>query len=431
MELTPDKIYRIFLAHPVISTDSRHIEAGSIFFALKGDSFNGNEFADNALQQGACYAIVDEAKHAGDPRIVLVEDVLSTLQALARHHRMQFDIPVIAITGSNGKTTSKELIYKVLSEKFRTLATKGNLNNHIGVPLTLLGINSDTEIAIIEMGANHPGEIDFLCQIAQPNHGLITNIGKAHLGGFGGFEGVIRTKTELSRFLAERDGVMLLNTGDELLNKHVHCHKMVTYGPPPAMVSLLNHVSDPYVKVELRFPDHSTVFIESKLYGNYNTSNILAAACIGHQFGISPEQIKTAIEAYHPGNNRSQIVKTDLNLLVLDAYNANPSSMVAALTMFAESAYTKKTVILGDMLELGEESDHEHLHILGLLDQIGFQHVYLVGSIFTRLNTRRENTCFQDTELAKMWLEHHKIENSTILIKGSRGIGLEKLAGSF
>ncbi|MEI7500375.1 MAG: UDP-N-acetylmuramoyl-tripeptide--D-alanyl-D-alanine ligase [Bacteroidota bacterium] len=418
------------MKNPVVSTDSRQVQPGSLFFALKGESFNGNEFATLALKHGASYAIVDEPKYADNDRFILVKDVLSTLQEMARHHRLQFNIPVIAITGSNGKTTSRELINSVLSKKYRTLATKGNLNNHIGVPLTLLSINAETDLAIIEMGANHPGEIDFLCRIAYPNFGLITNIGKAHLEGFGSFEGVIRTKTELSNFLKDRDGIMFLNNGDELLKIHVECPNIFTYGPPPADVALLNVVSDPFVKMGIGFSDKSLIFIESNLYGSYNAGNILSAACIGQQFSISPEEIKTAIEEYHPGNNRSQILKTDHNLLILDAYNANPSSMEAALTMFAETTYIKKMVILGDMLELGNEADHEHRKILGLLDHLKFQQVFLVGNIFTRLNTNRENICFHDTDLARMWLEHHKIENSTILVKGSRGIKLEKLVES-
>jgi UDP-N-acetylmuramoyl-tripeptide--D-alanyl-D-alanine ligase len=430
MEPNIDKIYSIFLAHPVVSTDSRQIQPGSIFFALKGDSFNGNEFANMALEKGASYAIIDDVEYAHDDRIIFVSDVLSTLQDLALHHRTHFRIPVLAITGSNGKTTSKELIKNVLSKRFCTLATQGNLNNHLGVPLTLLGIRSETEIAIIEMGANHPGEIDFLCRIAHPGYGLITNIGKAHLEGFGSFEGVVRAKTELSRFLNDTGGVMFLNNGDELLKQHIHNQIIFTYGPPPANVSLINLVSDPFVKMELGFPDHSNVFVESKLYGLYNASNILAAACIGHYFGISPEQIKTAIQEYQPDNNRSQMMKTERNLLILDAYNANPSSMEAAVAMFSEAIFPHKTVILGDMLELGNESDNEHRQIIEMLDRMGFQQVYLIGPAFTRLNSARENICFDDTEMAKMWLDHHKIENSTILIKGSRGIRLEKLVES-
>jgi len=427
MEPILNKIYQFFSEHQVISTDSRQIQPGSIFFALKGESFNGNAYAEKALEQGASFAVIDEPEYASNDKFFVVSDVLTTLQELARYHRMQFTIPVIGITGSNGKTTTKELIHNVLATKYRTLATRGNLNNHIGVPLTLLGITPETEIAIIEMGANHPGEIDLLCRIAQPDYGLITNIGKAHLGGFGGFEGVIRTKTELSRFLSEHCGVMFLNNRDELLVNRINNVDLIRFGAPPGNVILLNLISDPFVKLEVQFPDRSVVLIESKLYGRYNANNILAAASIGQHFGISSDRIKMAIEAYQPANNRSQIMKTDRNILILDAYNANPSSMEAALSMFDETDYPEKTVILGDMLELGEESDHEHQQILKFIDHFKFQHVYLVGPVFTRLNTKRENACFQDCDLARMWLEHHKIENSTVLIKGSRGIGLEKL----
>ncbi len=427
MEPVLNQIYQVFSEHPVISTDSRQIKPGSIFFALKGESFNGNAYAEKALEQGASCAIIDEPEYASNEKFFVVSDVLTTLQELARYHRKQFNIPVLGITGSNGKTTTKELIHNVLSTKFCTLATRGNLNNHIGVPLTLLGITPETEIAIIEMGANHPGEIDFLCRIAQPDYGIITNVGKAHLGGFGGFEGVIRTKTELSRFLSEHGGVMFLNNRDELLVNRINNVDLIRFGAPPGNVTLMNLISDPFVKLEVQFPDRSVVVIESKLYGRYNANNILAAVSIGQHFGISSDRIKMAIEDYQPANNRSQIMKTDRNMLILDAYNANPSSMEAALSTFAETDYHGKTVILGDMLELGEESDHEHQQILKFIDQLKFQQVYLVGPVFTRLNIKRENACFQDSDLARMWLEHHKIENSTILIKGSRGISLEKL----
>ena len=420
-------IYPIFIEHPTISTDSRHVKPNSLFFALKGDSFNGNEFAAQALEQGAMYAFVDEVPYAVNERCILVKDVLSTLQELARHHRRQFNIPVVGITGTNGKTTTKDLAYAVLSKKYNTLATKGNLNNHIGVPLTLLNLTKETEIALIEMGANHPGEIDFLCHIAQPDFGIITNIGRAHLEGFGGLEGVIQTKTELFRFLRQKGGRIFLNNLDRLLKEHATGIKTITYGNAPADVVSIRIISDPFVTMYLQFHNQANLIIESQLYGRYNGSNILAAASIGQQFGVSPEHIKMAIEVYQSDNNRSQITKTENNLLILDAYNANPGSMEAALTTFAETEYPYKTVILGDMLELGSESDHEHQRILELLDRLGFTRIYLVGEVFTRLNAKRENLCFHDSELAKLWLGHHKIINATVLIKGSRGIKLEKI----
>jgi UDP-N-acetylmuramoyl-tripeptide--D-alanyl-D-alanine ligase len=420
-------IYSIFLRHPIITIDSRQVQPGSLFFALKGESFNGNEFSEIALEKGAQYAIVDDPEYAVDDRCILVDNVLETLQALARHHREQFSIPVVAITGTNGKTTTKELASAVLSEKYRTLATKGNLNNHIGVPLTLLGMTKDTEIALIEMGANHPGEIDFLCRIARPGFGLITNIGKAHLEGFGSFEGIVRTKTELYRFLREKGGRIFLNNQDELLKENAGNLEAITYGTGHADLVSRTVTAGPYVNLQLQFHNGTELSIHSNLYGRYNATNMTAAAAIGQYFGVAPAQIKTAIEAYRPENNRSQVMETRQNLLILDAYNANPSSMEAALTTFAEADYPSKTVILGDMLELGPDADQEHQRILKLADDLGFTAIYLVGPVFTRLNTRRENICFHDSELARLWLGHHKIMNSTVLIKGSRGIKLEKV----
>ena len=428
MDTKINELYPVFLEHPFVSTDSRQVKPGSLFFALRGDSFNGNEFAGMALKSGAAYAIVDEPGFVLNKSCILVDDVLSTLQALSRHHRMQFNIPLIAITGTNGKTTTKELIYRVLSEKYNTLATPGNLNNHIGVPLTLLNLSWDTEIASIEMGANHSGEINFLCNIAQPGFGTITNIGKAHLEGFGSYEGVIRAKTELYRFIEKKGGTIFINNEDETLLSYAAGLNLITYGSSSSDLVSNNISAEPYVSMELQFRDGSDCKVESNLYGRYNSGNILAAACIGQYFKVPPEKIKSAIETYQPGNNRSQIVKTEHNLLILDAYNANPGSMKAAIETFAASAYPEKTVILGDMLELGKDSDQEHRLILDMVDRHSFNHVYLVGLIFTRLNSKRENICFQDSELTRMWLEHHKITNATVLIKGSRGIRLEKLA---
>ncbi len=421
-------IYPLFLAHPFVSTDSRQVKPGSIFFALRGESFNGNEYAIRAIEAGASFAIVDDSKYRVNDSCILVDDVLTTLQDLARHHRMQFNIPIIAITGTNGKTTTKELVNGVLSKKFKTVATRGNLNNHIGVPLTLLQLTSETEIAIIEMGANHPGEIDFLCNIARPDYGLITNIGKAHLEGFGSYEGVINTKTELYRFIHVHEGMLFLNREDEVLSANAAACKTITYGNSSADLVSDNITAEPFVKMTIQFWDGVHLTVESKLYGRYNTGNILAAACIGQYFKVSPEEIISSIESYQPGNNRSQIAKTEHNLLILDAYNANPSSMKAAIESFAASSYPERTVILGDMLELGKDSDNEHQQILNLVDKLQIAHVYLVGPIFTRMNMKRENICFHDSELAKMWFEHHRISNATILIKGSRGIRLEKLS---
>lgn len=448
-----ENLYNLYREHPVISTDSRTVAPGSLFFSLRGENFNGNKYAAAALSSGAAYAVVDDPALAETGNFILVEDVLAELQALALHHRKQFGIPVIAITGSNGKTTTKELINAVLSSAYTTVATSGNLNNHIGVPLTLLRITGETQIAIIEMGANHPGEIGFLCGIALPTHGIITNIGKAHLEGFGGFEGVIRTKTELYRYLAESGGVVFLNNDDELLVEKASGLHQYTYGKPPADIEVESFICNPFVTMVMNLPARSgttgetytslfqevqndqktikeTLALSTRLYGSYNTSNVAAAACIGRYFGVPLHQISTSVNNYEPVNNRSQLLKTDSNLLILDAYNANPSSMEAALKSFAATDYLSKTVILGDMLELGNESDDEHLRILKLLEKQNLEAVYLVGPQFTRLNTKREYLCFADSELARMWFDHYKPAGASILIKGSRGIRLENIVGA-
>lgn len=421
-------LYSIFLKHPVVSTDSRKIQTGCLFFALHGENFNGNLFASQALQQGAAYVIIDDPGAKTDERCILVEDVLISLQELARHHRQQFSIPVIAITGTNGKTTTKELSHAVLSKKFNSLATQGNFNNHIGVPLTLLNLRQDTEIALIEMGANHPGEIDFLCRIALPDYGLITNIGRAHLEGFGNFEGVIRTKTELYRFLETANGKVFIHEDNPLLMEHAKKLLKIPYGEKSEELSARNFSSHPFLSMELIFRDKSALKIKSGFFGKYNADNIMAAACIGQYFGVERQKIKEALESYQPSNNRSQVMQTKTNLLILDAYNANPSSMSAAIHDFAGNAYPNKTLILGDMLELGEESIREHEIILRILDEKGFQSVFLVGPLFTSLNKKRENICFHDSELASLWFHHHPLTNGTVLLKGSRGIKLEKIA---
>ena len=418
-------LYDKFLEYPEVSTDSRDIVSGAFFFALKGNHFNGNEYASAALKNGASFAVIDDDRFMTDSRCILVDDVLKTLQDLANYHRNRFRIPIIAITGTNGKTTTKELVSTVLSRKYRTLATSGNLNNHIGVPLTLLRLRPDTDIAIVEMGANHPGEIEFLSGIAEPTHGIITNIGKAHLEGFGDLEGVIRTKTELYRYLKQRNGTVFVNTGDPLLDQHTRGMKVIPYGAGQP-VEILELHADPYVSLQIRL-DKDTITIPTRLFGNYNAENILAAACIGHFFGIDPSEIKAAIGTYEPDNNRSQLRQTESNILILDMYNANPGSMEQALNHFSTSSADNKVLILGDMLELGNGSDHEHLQILELIGNLGFTNVYLIGPIFTRLNSKREWLCFQDSDLARMWLDHHPLRNSIILIKGSRGIKLEKV----
>ncbi len=419
-------IYRHFRANPSVTTDSRQVVPGSLFFALRGDHFDGNRFALQAVESGASLAVTDDPALPANDRFIRVPDTLKALQALALHHRRQCSIPVIGITGTNGKTTTKELLYRVLSKKYRTVATEGNLNNHIGVPLTLLRIMGDTGMAIIEMGANHPGEIDFLCRLAEPSYGLITNVGKAHLEGFGSYEGVIRTKTELYRYLAETGGTVFLHRDDEVLAAHASGMRTLTYGSPPADLPAGPVTATPFVSMELTIGG-TTVPVRSKLYGKYNAANMMAAAAVGMHFQVAPEEIRSALEGYEPVNNRSQIVETGRNRLILDAYNANPSSMRAGIESFLDSPYSPKILLLGDMLELGEESDREHLAILEWIGTLPFEEVYLIGPQFTRLNTHRGNICFHDSDLALLWFEHHPPSDATILIKGSRGIRLEKV----
>jgi len=425
--VTLNELYGLFRKHPLISTDSRDIQENSLFFALKGETFDGNAFAEMALGKGSVYAVIDNEKYNTSPSCILVDDALKTLQTLSRHHRLQFNTPVIAITGTNGKTTTKELISRVLSSQYRIIATEGNLNNHIGVPLTLLKLHPGIEIAVIEMGANHAGEIDFLSGIAAPTHGLITNIGKAHLEGFGGFDGVVKAKTELYRYLKSNRGTVFVNKGNSLLMQQLQGNKCITYGTDEsADLHGKNIEGSLLVDVEINFRETKEV-IHSHLFGKYNAENIMAAACIGQFFDVLPEKIKEAIESYSPENNRSQIKKTKRNLLVLDAYNANPSSMKEAITNFAETDCTNKNVIIGDMFELGEESDPEHLKLLDLIKTFRFQSVYLVGPVLTRLCHETEWHCFQDSDLARLWFEHHPVTGQTILVKGSRGIKLEKI----
>ncbi len=422
-----EELYRIFQEHPVISTDSRLVTEGSLFFGLKGEHFDGNDFASQALEKGAAFAVIDDAGLGKKDRFILVEDVLETLQQLASYHRKQYKLPVIAITGTNGKTTTKELMNAVLSGKYKTVATEGNLNNHIGVPVTLLRITKDTEIAIVEMGANHLGEIATLCNISDPRFGLITNIGKAHLEGFEGYAGVIRAKTELYHYIKEHQGRIFLNGDDPLLIERAAGLESYTYGLTgyPDIKGTLRQ-SIPFVSMEITCKDE-VLKLDTRLFGSYNATNILAAVAAGIYFKIDPGDIRIAIESYVPSNNRSQLAKSGSNTLILDAYNANPDSMKLAIQNFMDSGFENKIVVLGDMLELGRESDKEHIAILCLLEKLGLEKVYLVGPEFMRLNTKREWHCFQDSELARLWFEHHKPEGASILVKGSRGIKLEKV----
>ncbi len=428
-----ERLYTLYQQFSVITTDSRKIPLRSIFFALRGMNFDGNRFAAQALEQGAAIAVVDDPEISRDHRYLLVDDVLKCLQQLAMHHRQQLNIPFIGITGSNGKTTTKELIHAVLSSRYRTRSTSGNLNNHIGVPLTLLSIRPDTEIAVIEMGANHPGEIAFLCELARPTHGLITNIGRAHLDGFGGFDGVVRTKTELYIFLKNHAGEVFLNAEDSLLANYASGMPAFTYGLIPdagtsgKIVSEKNFPDSEKLAVDITFPDDHKQRIRSALFGSYNALNLLAAASIGFHFGVPSSDIARTIEAYAPANNRSQLHNTSRNRLVLDAYNANPSSMAVALEDFDRIFQLDKIVILGDMLELGRETEKEHLGILKMLEKLNFNRVFLVGPIFEKLNTNQEWKSFQNSREANEWFGNHPVENANILLKGSRGIHLEEI----
>ena len=418
-------LYNKFLKSGKISTDTRQISAGSIFFALKGDKFNANTFALQALEKGALYAVVDEKEYAANDRCLLVDNVLESLQRLARYHRDQLHIPIVGLTGSNGKTTSKELLHGVLSKKYKTYATKGNLNNHIGVPLTLLAIDNTIEMAVVEMGANHLGEIALLCSIANPSHGFITNIGRAHIGMFGGFENIIRAKSELYQHLIQNEGTVFINSQNEILANMAKRFKQPIFYPAKGDYyhgELID--ANPFVKVKAENGSE----LETKLIGAYNFENIMAALCIGKYFGVSPDDANAAIEQYEPGNMRSQMVKKGTNTIILDAYNANPSSMQAAVENLAAMNSNNKVVILGDMFELEEEADKEHRLIGQLLQNKNFDQVYLCGKLFkSALPEIPEAKYFENKTALIESLKMHPVSDSTILVKASRGIGLETI----
>ncbi|HTA27450.1 MAG TPA: UDP-N-acetylmuramoyl-tripeptide--D-alanyl-D-alanine ligase [Bacteroidia bacterium] len=422
--ISTEELYKIFLEHPVVSTDTRNIPAGSLFFALKGANFNANEFASEAIKKGCSYAIIEEEKYYTD-KCILVPDVLKALQNLANHHRRQFTIPVIGITGTNGKTTTKELTAAVLSKKYNTLFTQGNLNNHIGVPITLLKLTSENEMAVIEMGANHVGEIDMLCRIAEPDYGIITNIGKAHLEGFGSYEGVIKAKSELYKFIKEKNGELFINADDELLIKLAN-GVYFTYGMSrDADIRGFQDKDSFLAKGTIEMIDGEDIQVSSSLAGAYNFYNILAAACIGFYFEVTPEQIKQAIEEYVPSNNRSQIVKKGGNTIWVDAYNANPSSMKTAIENFAALITPHKVLILGDMFELGEDSQKEHQAIADLIGNSNWEAACLIGDEFSKVKSSA-NLYTTVEEFAK-WLSKHPLKDATILLKGSRGMQMERV----
>ena len=420
-------LYAIFRNHPTVTTDSRNIPANSIFFALKGDNFNGNAFANEAILKGAAYAVIDEPESATNDKMILVEDVLLSLQQLAQYHRNQLGLPILAITGTNGKTTTKELITAVLSKKFRVNSTKGNLNNHIGVPLTLLSMSTETEFGVVEMGANHPGEIKILCEIANPDFGLITNIGKAHLEGFGSFEGVIKTKSEMYDFIRNNGGKCFVNVDNSLLTKQANHIEQISYGKSTDYFMAGELAStDNYLVVKALF-QKGWLYLKSKLIGDYNFENLLAAACVGKYFEVDPLFIQEAIAEYSPSNNRSQLIQKVKNTIIMDAYNANPTSMMAALTNFAGIRHENKCIILGDMLELGTVSAEEHQKITDFIEEQKFSEVYLVGLQFKNTIDRTQKKKFDQVELLSNYLKTQPIENKLILIKGSRGIHLEKI----
>lgn len=425
-----EELYQLFKQNPFVSTDTRKIIPNSIFFALKGENFNGNQFALGALASGASYAVIDEVPEIPNDRLIQVEDSLKCLQELAAFHRKELNIPVIAITGTNGKTTTKELTAAVLSKKYRVNFTQGNLNNHIGVPLTLLKMDSSTELAVIEMGANHPGEIDVLCQIASPDYGLITNVGKAHLEGFGSFEGVVQTKTEMFRFLKSKGGKCFVNADDKILSERASEIESIKYGQSDSANFQGELMETEYfVVAKVLFPK-GWLYLKSKLIGKYNFSNILAAACIGNYFQVDPLLIQQAIENYTPSNNRSQLIETETNKIIMDAYNANPTSMMASLQNFTSIKHEQKVLILGDMLELGKESEIEHQKIVDYISANEFEQVILVGKNFSKTNNGIKEKKFDNAELLSDYLIKQPLRNKLILIKGSRGISLEKILGT-
>lgn len=424
-DISIKELYKLYLRQTVVCTDTRNIKPGSLFFALKGANFNANTFASEAINKGCDYAIIDEEKYYTG-KCILVPDVLETLQKLANYHRRQFTIPIIGITGTNGKTTTKELTAAVLSKKYKTLFTQGNLNNHIGVPLTLLNLTKEHGIAVIEMGANHVGEIDMLCRIAEPGYGIITNIGKAHLEGFGGYEGVIKAKSELYKFIQENDGKLFVNADDDLLMNLSGKIERITYGTSDKSIvkGVLNKES--FLAKGTILLEAKQIEVTSSLAGSYNFYNMLAAACIGSHFGVSPQQIKEAIESYIPSNNRSQILKKGSNTIWVDAYNANPSSMKIAIENFATSNSPGKILILGDMFELGDDSHKEHQAIADLIDKTNhWEGVYLIGKEFSQVKSSAK--LFTTIEELINWFSVHPLENSTILLKGSRGMQMEKI----
>jgi UDP-N-acetylmuramoyl-tripeptide--D-alanyl-D-alanine ligase len=424
-----EALYQVYLQHPNIQTDTRKLSAGEIFFALKGPNFNGNSFAGKALETGAAAVVLDEDPGLRDERIFLVKDALKALQDLALHHRKQLTIPFLAITGSNGKTTTKELVHAVLSEKYKTSTTVGNLNNHIGVPLTILSVPADAEIAVIEMGANHRKEIESYCSYTLPTHGIITNCGKAHLEGFGGIEGVRKGKGELFDFLRAHDGTAFVMWDYEYFHEMSKgIPHIISYGTKDAEVTgkVLN--GEPFLEVQMQSGTDIKV-ISTQLVGDYNLDNIIVAVAVGEYFKVPTEKIRHAIEHYIPTNSRSQLLKKGSNTIILDAYNANPTSMKAAIENFARRDHAAKYVCIGGMMELGADSQAEHQAIVDLLEQYPWKEVLLTGGDFA--GVQHHYRYFNNALSAKEWLQSQSLQDALLLIKGSRSMKMETLLQAF
>jgi UDP-N-acetylmuramoyl-tripeptide--D-alanyl-D-alanine ligase len=424
-----EQLYQYYLQNPVICTDTRAITKGCLFFALKGENFDANIFAEKAITQGAAFAIIDNKDFANSEQCILVDDVLTALQELAKHHRKQLNIPVIGLTGSNGKTTTKELIRAVLAERFKTFATKGNLNNHIGVPLSILAVQGDVEIAVIEMGANHQKEIEFLCEIAQPTHGLITNVGMAHLDGFGGFEGVKKGKAELFAFLKSNHGFAFINRNNPYLlemSERADLNKVVYYGTEKenAVSGKLEH-SDPLIEFNWSAKGASYA-AKANLTGTYNFENILAAICIGNFFDLTADEINNGLANYYPTNNRSQLTKTANNTVICDFYNANPSSMTAALNNLKSLSAMHKIAIIGDMFELGDEGPAQHEMVVKLAAENKLSTLF-IGKSFFEFRDKYPGEFFSTPTEASTFLTENPIMDKLVLLKGSRGMALEQL----
>ncbi len=420
-----EQLYELFLKHPSVRTDTRKLAPGDLFFALKGPTFNGNAFAQKAITDGAAYSIIDEPEYQLPQQTILVEDVLATLQELAKFHRTTFSIPFLAITGSNGKTTTKELIHAVLSAKFKTYTTEGNLNNHIGIPLTLLKIKKDAEIAVIEMGANHLKEIESYCRYALPTHGIITNSGKAHLEGFGSVEGVRKGKGELFDFLREHQGTAFVMWDyDYLREMSKGIADIKKYGSADADIIGFIRQSDPFLEVGIS-EGADINSIQTQLVGAYNFPNVLAAVTIGKYFNVPDKSIKDSIEGYVPSNSRSQLIDKDSNKIILDAYNANPSSMKSAIENFMQMQGTEKILVLGAMAELGDDSIDEHRSVIELIGQYPWKNVVLVGGDFLKIP--HSYTSFSNAVEAAKWYRQQQFTNSQVLIKGSRSSQMERI----